>query len=317
MRQRTQQNAGPGLPQTADQRIRWMPFKNYSDETIPPFACMEVALSSGVDDGEGEHVWRAFKPTLATENAQNPSALMFNGETAVPKDQTGRGTFDLPARAIVQSDQNITAHALGQLGPRNESWLLWEGGTAFNYVMQDRSEPMGEGTSSDSTGDVIKAVWVNRRASANHYSFQLVNSGSEFLGNPPIDVAADAYVSLGNTYTSNPNFSAALASDGLYFISADATVGWTNSSPSNNALLALTLWLADEQVWPLGVRYPFKPGGVYETGETIENVAFAGLVNVDMDGVSRTLRVRNSSAYSIRIYTARLTAFLIAPPISE
>jgi hypothetical protein len=313
MNRRTQYAAGPGLPQTADQRIRWLPFKNYADETIPPYACMEVGISSSVDDVvNGEHVYRAFKPDITSESAQNPATLMFNGATAVPKEASGRGTFDMPAMAIVQGDTLFQSHGLQQLGPRQDSWLLWPDGKAFCLMDLDRTEPLGKDTSDSTDEGEFKIAIVTRASDRPAYLFDL-------LASPPEDVEADAYLTTTAMLWSDPENSQDFYEAGTYFVTVDCTVGFATSDPPNNAALWLTTWINGVVTAVEGLRYPFKPTGVYETGSTIENVSFSGLVSVSAEDVAAgaSLRVRNSSAYSIRVYIARVTWFRLGPAFSS
>ena len=313
-RQRTQHAAGPGLPQTADQRIRWLPFKNYSDETIPPFACMEVTISSSVDDViGGEHIWRAFKPTLASATASNPGTLMFNDGAAIPVDGYGRGTFDMPARAIVRADLSFQSHGAQGLGPQNGSWLLGVG-EAFNYIDSDRTEPLGEGTSSSVASDRFKAIWINRISQAAPHYAMFADASAH-----PLDVAANAFLP---EMTDSAIFSdgrvggsPGLLLSGMYFVSVCMTVAFNDAGAPNNAPLLMGLYLDDKYVGLSGLRYPFKPGGVYETGATIENVAFSGLVNVHDD--DQFLRIKNLSAYTVKVYTETVSFHRIAAEIAN
>jgi hypothetical protein len=169
-------------------------------------------------------------------------------------------------------------------------------------------------------------VWVSAMTLPQAYRLSVVNGGDIFLGAPPIDISADGFYDWNavSVYTSNPNFGSTFHEPGLYYVLVDCTVGWgpNTPAPGNNALLLLSTWLGQpnaptaESLWPIGARYPFTPGGVYETGATIENVAFGGLVNVQDQHIGLDLYVKNSSAYTVRFHTLRLTWFNIAPPIA-
>jgi len=336
---RTQYAAGPGLPQTADQRIRWLPFKNYSGETIPPFACMEVTISGSVDDVvNGEHVWRAFKPSGSSALVQNPSCIMFNDGLPVPGEATGRGTFDLPARGMVPCDLTFASHGGVNLGPQADSWLLGIG-DAFNYVMTDLSEPLGEKTSSIADSDRFKAVWVNRSAfRVGHGGTVLLGGGSMFVqfavdpgahirpagsadiidaipynvvGSPSTTEARDA----GLVVVSTPFFGLRCTQAGIYLCGfCGSLTGVTSGStqPPDAASLIVSMLVNSQQTGYYGRRRHQVEIDEYgnETHVGEENVSFQGRLNLEEDDI---IGVANAGAYSFDLIYGYLWGNRIGP----
>ena len=318
-----------GLPISDEQRVRWFRFLNSTDEEIPPHACM---WAFGGYAGEDGHIWRAEKPDSPQEQYQDVSELMFNGPESVPpqgsgatvpghvgKVHFGRGTFDLPAQALMLksellslgSDQTGLADgALGRVyvGPKARSWLLWGSGDAFEYVCPDWGAP-DELLYSKSTS--LVRVWVQRRAPN-----QLVY-GVNTWNASALDVAPNGFVQL--EVTSHTNVFGGgtdrLPGAGAYFFAFDGTFAFSDPAAPNNAALAIgaNLGGANNLIFQAH-RRPFKPGGVYETGSTIENIAFHGIANLKAADGTQEIMLQNLSAYTIRVYDARLTWFRLGPP---
>ena len=103
-------------------------FKNNSAETVPPFACLQIADDFTRAPDSGRLVFPVIKPDAVGESAQHAARMMFNLGWPVAAGSTGLGTLSLPAFALVDEDVLGPGFACG---PADDSWSLHTGGLAY------------------------------------------------------------------------------------------------------------------------------------------------------------------------------------------
>lgn len=172
---------------------RTVPVFNITAETIPGYACMAIArLRSGVNFGPQlvykrtqagtvqlgqaetplQTAWIVMQPDENTEYMQNPYQCIFNGPTPIPPQEYGTGTMDWPAQALFQGDLRVNDLAPGSAGgtqlahtagPRDGSWQLHIGGSAFTVLDLDFSSlpnpPTAASLNSTTTTSAAR-IWV-------------------------------------------------------------------------------------------------------------------------------------------------------------
>lgn len=131
-----------------DVQKRSVPFVNVSGEKVPPFACMQIvddpkrwkASLSAIPSEFGKGVFKfnqlgssgqfanavsvfCDKPSVASEYYQDPTMMLFNGDSEVAKDGTGRGFYwEYPIRALCGGQpKGISSWAVSR-----DRWYLQE-----------------------------------------------------------------------------------------------------------------------------------------------------------------------------------------------
>ncbi len=98
------------FPTEARYRQRWQPFRNVSQETIPPFAILgpqfgeppDDNIYNAMDGGERrEHVLRLGRPGAAYLGGQDAALFYVNSSLAVAPGDYGNCTQDGPMQALV------------------------------------------------------------------------------------------------------------------------------------------------------------------------------------------------------------------------
>lgn len=95
------------FPTPARDRQRWQPYRNTSDETIPPFAILgpQYDTNDQVDAIEGgdnqEHVLRLGRASAASLGGQDAALYYVNGAQAVSAGAFGNCTQDGPLQVLV------------------------------------------------------------------------------------------------------------------------------------------------------------------------------------------------------------------------
>ncbi len=135
------QRSGPGTPVTNEQRVRYQACINTSNYDAPPFAAMirDSSDSLGLTTTDGAAVWQVTRCTAVIAAAQRASDVVFAGPEGVRAGKPGRCTEDFPARALhLRSDTLSSKGGLGDgrryVGPKADSWLLWDSGNAFRWL---------------------------------------------------------------------------------------------------------------------------------------------------------------------------------------
>ncbi len=98
-------------------------FKNDSDETVPPFAIMQISSVDGVELGKAQLV-HIIKPDGDGE------AYMFNGPLAVRTGKKGRGRLTMP----VVAKCNGTLAIGDVVGPAEDSWAVNNEGDGYKCL---------------------------------------------------------------------------------------------------------------------------------------------------------------------------------------
>ena len=138
-----------------------VPVLNKSDEQIPAYGAMVLRLTeddvpSATEEDNGRVVWHAYKPSEADEYKQNPSAVLFNGPTPIPKGSRGGGEFAVnrcPLQAL-HDEANDGAILDGDLcGVKRDSWFLWQGFGAFICLSDDPAKAVDTAAS-------IRTIWI-------------------------------------------------------------------------------------------------------------------------------------------------------------
>lgn len=187
--------AGAGGPQatgrgTVDDR-RWLPVRNTTKETIPPYALMALYASAREDGAtyqpyetgeqqdyssqevrDGQVVWLAKKPGTQDEAMQQAAMLMVNSAAEIAPGQYGLGTQDWPAPCLFDAGSGSSGgnyystggsaggaaedgYAFGPCGPRAGSWKLHGSGNAFLNISPDETE-------APSSSEILRWIGPNR-----------------------------------------------------------------------------------------------------------------------------------------------------------
>lgn len=102
-------------------QITWHPVSNSSGETIPAFAAMEI---TGLDTDTGEF-------TVDIPSADNATAnILFNGPVEIEADESGAGTYDMPASARYNTSDGTPGNG-ADWGVAANDWKLREGYSGF------------------------------------------------------------------------------------------------------------------------------------------------------------------------------------------
>ncbi len=342
------------LPLIDEERIRWQTYWNISRETIPPFAAMEAYAVQFPHAGphKDEIVFIAQKPGVLQERPDHlgfhrtvplaPEHVMFNGPEATPHESFGRGTFDLPAQALIhRSTYGGILSSIGQfseeqfvqthLMPRDNSWLLWQT-AADGFVALGVNNPFEATTplsNANLPGELITAI-VGRGTHVRH-------SGGTFMNGGPAIVQTGQIVrsaAVGDCVPFNTGITEAVAGagyssgvhpinqgllcqrEGLYLVGFCGTISAVDMVPAvpNNSALVLqfavgTINAADTLGTPTlyqGVRRHYTDSDSYgsiQHDKGAENVAFQGRLNLSENQV---VQVYNAGAYPITVLHAYL-----------
>lgn len=317
--------AGPGRPVTNEQRIRYQAAINTSDSDCPPFGCMlrDSGTSMGsVDDSAlggdvvgGSWVWHVGRCTATAEAGQRAADFVFAGPEGIRAGGIGRVTEDFPARAmhlksdVLHSDAIITS-GRRYVGPQTDSWLLWDGGTAFRWLGRDDSfqdddfeagfvtpaflRPWSGATfmiyPTNLAQDVDPLASISPSGSgAGTVAWAMQNvSAAEPFSN---DFEAGSYVAGGVTY-GGIKFN----TPGIYSWRFHCSL--TSSTAAQGASLVIRSFLDGLSLSPYCYRAMQIEIDSYgaEIQRSVENVAMNGEIVVTADQV---LNFRNESAYPI------------------
>ncbi len=107
--------------------IRWLPYRNDSGETIPPYALLRI---TGVETSNGQTIYVAAKPNSSTTHL----VWAFNDGASIGDDAYGLLTFDFPAVAKV--DAGAAPVNNERWGPINGQWYIVASASAtFDLVV--------------------------------------------------------------------------------------------------------------------------------------------------------------------------------------
>jgi len=185
--------AGAGGPQatgrgTVDDR-RWLPVRNTTRETIPPFALMALYASAREDGSiyqpyetgeqrnyssqeirDGQIIWLVKKPGTQDEALQQAAMLMINSAAEIAPGQYGLGTQDWPAPCLFEAGSGSSSfysgsgsivgavndsYVFGPCGPKAGSWKLDGSGNAFLFTSPDETE-------APSSNEILRWIGPNR-----------------------------------------------------------------------------------------------------------------------------------------------------------
>lgn len=328
----TNPSAGPGRPVTDEQRIRYMPCVNLTNYDAPPFACMQRSnpvvsyASPGVPNGtlahagynvDGSHVVGVGLPSARGAARQIPTDFVFNGPEVLKAKKPGRCTEDWPARCLhlVEDTLSYKVHGGGtdtfpgtaeigvtqdyRVGPKANSWLLWNSGTAFMWLGADAALV-------DAFGDNFEVGIIRPASWQQHIGAQFVAptqspEADRAIGQDPSYPWA---VSTTFPYTTvlEYNYGGTAATSGIKFLLGgiyEFHFHCTLNSSTAPQASALTLKaFLDNTVLSYGYRVQQIEIDNYgnEVGRTTENVAFSGTLFALENQI---LNVRNMSAYTV------------------
>lgn len=302
---------GPGTPLTDNQRIRYQPCLNLSNYDAPPFACLQrinpvVSYASpGIPNGtlayhgsnvDGAHVIGVSIPSETGEERQVASDFVFNGPEVLRAGSPGRCTEDWPARCLHLVEDTLAYKGAGVLqdyrvGPRANSWMLWDSGTAFMWLGRDVP-------SVGQLGDKFEVGII--RPALNFIPMCVAAGPNAYIGLPPLSnfnpgtPLLDESDDAGN-FNVSTNWEQVLGTNASYFPLASGIYEWdfhcTLSSSDVDATQGqfLTLWAylahsSGEYQLPQYVtrllQIEIDEYGA-ELQRSAENVAMSGFVRLD------------------------------------
>jgi hypothetical protein len=119
-----------GVPQNYYEQVRWLPVKNTSGETAPPFA---VLLVTGFEASSG--AWLVAKPNA---DDTDPIMLLINNHVGIPAGGYGSASLADPVEAKITGNPS----AGDQIGTAANQWHLAGGKKGFRAWSGD----LGSGT---------------------------------------------------------------------------------------------------------------------------------------------------------------------------
>lgn len=129
---------------------RWLPFRNDSAETVPPFGVLRLTgrATSGTDNNQVTFL-TADKPDADTEADPLSGLVAINGPLSVAAGGYGQCTQDWPA----QVRQNGTTSTTGdEIGPVDGEWYFDATGKGFSRISSGITLASG-----------VVAVWASPR----------------------------------------------------------------------------------------------------------------------------------------------------------
>lgn len=119
---------------------RGIRFQNKSGEEIPPFACMELDLTSNsaIEESAGDVIVRVKKPT--SSGVDSPALLVFNSYRAIADDDYGWAVLDPVFLAYWKEDGAGTPLAGSEIGAKAGEWFLTAAADGFSVKSFDSSQ---------------------------------------------------------------------------------------------------------------------------------------------------------------------------------
>lgn len=304
-------------------RHRVDPCFNTTNETVPPFACMQRRKPKTFDEKKpakntdeanlgycqhkrgGQFVWDITKCNADGESRQDPTEFVFNGPVPIPPLTYGECTEDMPCQ-VLHNGRLDRLNNFTPCGPVKDQWYVRSHRSAFTCVSHDVLAAAGNW--------VVHTIWIQRG------SGQTVSAHGRYLVSAS-GLATSEYLPIGtgtlevNVQKDSDGWLQILRS-GIYQVSLFGKL--SSTSAPLGAPLSITLYKK-----PAGETDDSDPGDpestiyVAERDEdieqdtsyitatrTAENVAFSGPENLKRGD---RLRLRNTSAHSITLVKGYFT----------